>query len=30
MKVFCGEQMPFGYTVKGPNGGLGYSDSVLW
>jgi hypothetical protein len=27
---FCGEQLPFGRSVKGPMGGMGYSDSVLW
>jgi hypothetical protein len=28
-KEFCGEQLPFGWSVSGPMGGLGCSDSVL-
>jgi hypothetical protein len=28
--VFCGEQLPFGWAVRGPVGGLGCSDTVLW
>jgi hypothetical protein len=28
--VFCGEQLPFGWSVSGPIGGLGGTDSVLW
>jgi hypothetical protein len=28
--VFCGEQLPFGWSVSGPMGGLGCSDSVFW
>jgi hypothetical protein len=28
--VFCGEQLPFGWSVSGPMGGLGCSDNVLW
>jgi hypothetical protein len=28
--VFCGEQLPFIWSVSGSMGGLGCSDSVLW
>jgi hypothetical protein len=28
--LFCGVQLPFGWSVSGPMGGLGCSDSVLW
>jgi hypothetical protein len=28
--VFCGEQLPFGWSVSGPMGELGCSDSILW
>jgi hypothetical protein len=28
--VFIVEQLPFGWSVSGPMGGLGYSDIVFW